>query len=146
MPATAKTGDKVAIHFTGKLDDGEVFDSSREQEPIEFVVGERTVIPGLDNAVAGMAPGEQRTVHVPSDEAYGPRLKELMVEFPRERIPANFSPEVGQRLQVRTSDGRTMPAVVVNANDAGVTVDANHPLAGKDLTFEIELVELVEPG
>jgi peptidylprolyl isomerase len=144
VTATAKTGDKVTVHFTGKLNDGKVFDSSREQDPIEFVVGQKAVIAGLDNAVAGMAPGEQKTVQVPSAQAYGPHLKELLVEFPRDRIPENFFPEVGQRLQVRTSDGRTMPAVVVDANDAAVTVDANHPLAGKDLTFDIELVNVVE--
>ena len=144
MPATAKPGDTVAVHYTGKLADGSVFDTSKDRDPIQFVLGQRRVIPGLDKAVAGMSPGETKTAEVPADEAYGPHKPELMVEFPRDRIPPGVSADVGQELQLQSADGRAMPAVVVEKSDAAITLDANHPLAGKDLTFELELVELVD--
>jgi peptidylprolyl isomerase len=143
MPATAKPGDTVAVHYTGKLADGSVFDTSKDRDPIQFVLGQRRVIPGLDKAVAGMSLGETKTAEIPAEDAYGPHKPELMVEFPHDRIPPGVSAEVGKELQVQTSDGRAMPAVVVEKSDAAITLDANHPLAGKDLTFEIELVELV---
>ena len=143
MPATAKPGDTVAVHYTGKLADGSVFDTSKDRDPIQFVLGQRRVIPGLDKAVAGMSPGETKTAEVPAEEAYGPHKPELMVEFPRDRIPPGVSADVGQELQLKAADGRAMPAVVVEKSDAAITLDANHPLAGKDLTFELELVELV---
>ena len=143
MPSAAKLGDTVAVHYTGKLSDGSVFDSSKDRDPIQFVVGERRVIPGFDKAVAGMSPGERKTAKIPAEDAYGPHRDELVVEFARDKIPPDISPEVGQELQVQTTAGQAVPAVVVEASDTAVRLDANHPLAGKDLTFEIELVELV---
>lgn len=144
MTTTAKPGDTVAVHYTGKLDDGSVFDTSKGRDPIQFVLGERRVIPGFDQAVTGMSPGETKTAEVPAEDAYGPRKQELIVEFARDRIPPDISPEVGQELQVQTSGGEAIPAVVIDASESAVTLDANHPLAGKDLTFDIELVELVD--
>ncbi len=143
MPSTAKAGDTVAVHYTGKLADGSVFDSSKDRDPIQFVVGERRVIPGFDKAVAGMSPGQTKTAKIPAEDAYGPHRDELVVEFARDRIPPDIAPEVGQELQVQTTAGQAVPAVVVETTDAAVKLDANHPLAGKELTFEIELVELV---
>jgi len=143
MPSTAKPGDTVAVHYTGKLPDGSVFDSSREREPIQFVLGQRRVIPGFDKAITGMTLGETKTASVPAEDAYGPHRPELVVEFTRDRIPPEISPEVGHELQVQTTAGQSVPAVVVEASDDGVKLDANHPLAGKDLTFEIELVDVV---
>jgi len=144
MSTTAKPGDTVAVHYTGKLDDGSVFDSSRDREPIQFVLGQRRVIAGFDKAIAGMSPGETKTANVPAEDAYGPHQPELVVEFTRDRIPPEIEPEVGQELQVQTTAGKALPAVVIDASDTAVTLDANHPLAGKDLTFEIELVDVVE--
>ena len=142
MPTSAKLGDTVAVHYTGKLADGSVFDTSKDRDPLQFVLGQRRVIPGFDKAIAGMSPGEKKTAKIPADDAYGPRRPELIVEFARERIPPDLSPEIGQQLQVQTAAGEAIPAVVIEASDSAVTLDANHPLAGQDLTFEIELVEV----
>jgi peptidylprolyl isomerase len=143
MSTTAKPGDTVAVHYTGKLADGSVFDTSKNRDPIQFVVGERHVINGFDQAVTGMSPGEKKTAQVSAEDGYGPRQPELVVEFDRTRIPPDILAEVGQELEMRTTAGRQVAAVVVDASDTSVTLDANHPLAGKDLMFEIELVELV---
>ena len=143
MSTTAKPGDKVAVHYTGKLSDGSVFDTSKDRDPIQFVLGQRRVIPGFDKAIAGMAPGEKKTAEIPAEDAYGPRRPELILEFERDRIPPDISAEIGQELQVQTTAGQAIPAVVIEASDTSVTLDANHPLAGKDLTFDIELVGVV---
>jgi peptidylprolyl isomerase len=142
MPSVATEGDTVAVHYTGKLNDGSVFDTSRNREPIRFVLGERKVIRGFDQAVAGMRPGEKKTANIPADDAFGPHQPELVVEFARDQIPPDVSVEIGQELQVQTTAGQAVPARVVEANDAAVTLDANHPLAGEDLTFDLELVEI----
>ncbi len=138
----AKKGDTVKVHYTGKLDDESVFDTSREREPLEFTIGSQQVIPGFEEAVEGMEPGETRTVKIPADQAYGPHHADMVVEVPREVFPADIEPEVGQFLQVRQADGQVFDVVVVAVNENTVTLDANHPLAGKDLTFEIELIEI----
>ena len=143
MPTTAKPGDAVAVHYTGKLDDGTVFDTSKNRAPLQFVVGERRVIPGFDRAVTGMSPGETKIADVPAEEAYGPRRPELVMDFPRDRVPPDIAAEVGQKLQVQTHDGQAIPAVVIETSDSSITLDANHPLAGRDLTFEIELVDVI---
>jgi peptidylprolyl isomerase len=142
MQTTEKQGDTVAVHYTGKLDDGSVFDTSKNRDPLQFVVGERRVVPGFEKAVIGMSPGETKTADIPAEEAYGPRRPELVLDFPRERIPADISAEVGKELQVQTHDGQAIPAVVVATSDSAITLDANHPLAGRDLTFEIEMVDV----
>ncbi len=141
--AQAKTGDTVKVHYTGKLDDGTVFDSSVEREPLQFTIGEGQIIPGFEEAVIGMNPGESKTAKISMDKAYGPHRKEMVAVVPREQIPADLKPEVGQQLQVRQPDGRAMIVVITDVSEASVTLDANHPLAGKDLTFDIQLVEIV---
>ncbi|MFN2350309.1 MAG: peptidylprolyl isomerase [Kiritimatiellia bacterium] len=137
-----KKGDKVSIHYTGKLNDGTVFDSSREREPLEFTLGSGQVIPGFDNAVTGMAAGEKKTVEIPAAEAYGPHHPEMVVKAERSKIPSEVNVAVGQRLQSKQPDGRTVVFNVAEVSDGAVTLDANHPLAGKDLVFDIELVQV----
>ena len=138
----AKTGDTVRIHYTGTLDDGTQFDSSSGRDPLEFQVGSGQIIPGLDKAIPGMAVGEAKTVTVPADEAYGQPNPQAMQAVPRAEIPAEIPLEIGTQLQVQTPTGQVMPVTVVAVSDSEVTLDANHPLAGKDLTFAIELVEI----
>jgi len=141
MPQAQK-GDTVAIHYTGRLDDGTVFDTSESREPLEFTLGEGQVIPGFESVVEGMELGEEKTAVIPSDEAYGPRRDELLLKVARERLPEGLDPDVGQRLEMKTSDGQVVPVVVAHADDKDLVLDANHPLAGADLTFEIELVKI----
>ncbi|HEY9633126.1 MAG TPA: peptidylprolyl isomerase [Coleofasciculaceae cyanobacterium] len=138
----AKSGDTVKIHYTGKLDDGTVFDSSVDREPLEFTLDSGQVIPGFDQAVLGMTPGETKTEKIPMDQAYGPYREEMVVQVGREQMPPELQPEVGQQLQVQQGNGQTIPVVVTEVTEATVTLDANHPLAGEDLTFEIQLVEI----
>jgi len=143
MSVPAKSGDTVAVHYTGKLTDGSVFGTSKNREPVRFVVGEQNVIPGFDKAVLGMSPGETKTAKIGADEAYGSRKEELIVEFPRDQVPPDVPVEVGQSMQVQTNGGQSLSARVVDLSESAVTLDANHPLAGEELTFDIELVELV---
>ncbi len=140
--ATAKQGDTVQIHYTGRLDDGTVFDSSQDREPLSFTLGEGKVIPGFENAVEGMETGEKKTTTIPSEEAYGPRREELLMSVPREQVPDGIDPEPGQRLRMQAGDGRTFDVTVAEATGEQLVLDANHPLAGEDLTFDIELVEV----
>ena len=143
MPA--KHGDKVQVHYTGRLDDGTVFDSSAGSEPLPFTVGERQVIPGFEHAVLGMNPGESKTVHIPADEAYGARHPEMLLEVDRDQFPADAPPEIGQQLGVEQPDGQVVPVLVTAVTAHTVTLDANHPLAGEALTFEIQLVQIDPP-
>ena len=138
----AKTGDTVRIHYTGTLDDGSTFDSSAGRDPLEFTLGSGQVIPGFDKAVDGMSVGESKTVHIPADEAYGQPNPQAMQAVPRGDIPADIPLEVGLQLQVQTPTGQVMPVTVTEVTETEVTLDANHPLAGKDLTFAIELVQI----
>jgi FKBP-type peptidyl-prolyl cis-trans isomerase 2 len=140
--AVAENGDVVQVDYTGKLADGTVFDSSIGREPLEFTLGAGQVIPGFDKAVLGMKVGEKKTVTIPADEAYGPHRDDLILEVPREKLPSDMTPEVGLQLGLRQSDGRTSVVTITSVSDNVVTIDANHPLAGKDLTFEIELVKI----
>ncbi len=142
----AKQGDRVRVHYTGRLDDGTVFDSSEGGEPLAFTLGEHSLIPGFEEAVVGMETGESRSMRIPSDEAYGPRHDHLMVEVDEASFPPDITPEVGQMLQVRGANEEPIPVTIANVEDGKVTLDANHPLAGHDLTFEIELVEIEEAG
>lgn len=139
----AKHGDKVKVHYTGKLDDGTVFDSSAEREPLEFTIGEGMIIPGFEQAVLGMAPGDSKTELIPNDQAYGPHLDEMVVVVDRQQMPSEIEPEVGQQLQIQQATGQVIPVVVTEVSGSAVTLDANHPLAGEDLTFDIQLVEIV---
>ena len=133
----------VKVHYTGKLDDGTVFDSSTGREPLQFTVGEHEVIPGFEEAVVGMNQSESKTVKVPADAAYGPRFDEMVLKVDRSRLPQDFEPQVGQQLQMKRSDGHTIIVTVSEVSESDVALDANHPLAGKDLVFDIELVEIV---
>lgn len=138
----AKQGDTVQIHYTGKLQDGTVFDTSVEREPLSFSLGEGQVIPGFESAVVGMSPGETKTATIASDEAYGPRRSEMVLVVEREKIPDEIPLDLGQRLQLQGPQGQALPVVVTDVSDSEVTLDANHPLAGEDLTFDIELVSI----
>lgn len=138
----AKSGDTVKIHYTGRLDDGTVFDSSAEREPLEFTLDGGQVIPGFDQAVMGMSPGQSKTEKIPMDQAYGPHRPELVVEVDKQQFPPDVQPEVGQQLQVQQENGQIIPVFVTQVTDSKVTLDANHPLAGEDLTFDIQLVEI----
>ncbi len=145
--AHAKAGDTVRIHYTGTLDDGEVFDSSEGREPLAFTLGGGEVIPGFDKAVDGMEPGEKKTVTIPAADAYGDVRDEMVLEVPRAQLPPGLEPEEGDSLVMQMGDGMEVPVLVREVTDDAVVLDANHPLAGSDLTFEIELVSIDErPG
>jgi peptidylprolyl isomerase len=137
----AKKGDKVKVQYTGKLEDGTVFSSATHEEPLQFTIGEGQILPGFEQAVIGMNPGESRTVQIAPENGYGPRLEELVVVIDRERLPNQMDPALGERLQIRQTDGRTIAVTVTDVSPSTVTLDANHPLAGKDLTFDIRLLE-----
>ena len=140
----ARTGSVVKIHYTGRLEDGSLFDSSIERGPLEFTIGGGGIIPGLENAVVGMEPGEKKTAKVLPEQAYGPYQPGMVFVVGRNRIPENLTPETGQRLELQHSDGRTAELLVTKVTDATVTLDGNHPLAGKTLIFEIELLEVAK--
>ncbi|MFP4355533.1 MAG: peptidylprolyl isomerase [Phycisphaerae bacterium] len=138
----AKSGDQVSVHYTGKLTDGTVFDSSEGREPLDFTLGQGQVIPGFEQAITGMNTGEKKTVTIPSDQAYGPRREDMVVEVEKEQFPDDVDPEIGQRFQIGADGGQNFTAQVTAVNDNTVTLDANSPLAGQDLVFEIELVDI----
>ncbi|MDT8357511.1 MAG: peptidylprolyl isomerase [Methanomicrobiaceae archaeon] len=146
-PAEAREvalGDTVRVHYMGTLDDGTVFDSSRGREPFEFTTGAGEVIAGFEEALLGLAVGESVTVRIPPEEAYGPYREDLVIAVPKDQFPENFSFEVGSRVTMQTSAGPRVLTIAGVENDT-VLLDGNHPLAGKTLTFEIELVEIVSP-
>lgn len=134
--------DKVKVHYTGKLESGEVFDTSIERDPLEFTVGAGQMIKGFDQAVSGMEVKEKKTVTIPSGEAYGDRNEQLIQAVSKTELPADMKPEVGQTLVATNDQGQQTHVVVTEVADSSITIDANHPLAGKDLVFEIELVEI----
>lgn len=138
----AKHGDTVKVHYTGKLDDGTVFDSSSERDPLEFVIGSGSIIPGFEQAVIGMAPGESKTEIIPTDNAYGPYQDAMVLTIDRQQMPLEIEPEVGQQLQLQHPTGGVIPVIITEISQGTVTLDANHPLAGEDLTFDIQLVEI----
>ena len=141
--AQAKTGDTVKVHYTGKLDDDTIFDTSVDREPLQFTIGEGQIIPDFEQAVVGMKPGETKTVQIPSDRAYGPHHEEMVMVVDRQEFPENLKPEVDQRLQVRQQDGQAFVVTVTAVTESKVTLDGNHPLAGRDLTIDIQLAEIV---
>lgn len=138
----AKKGDQVKVHYTGTLEDGTTFDSSEGRDPLAFEIGAGMMIPGFDAAVNGMNIGDKVTIDIPSAEAYGEAQKELIIDVPKDQVPADMKPEVGQALSVNQPNGQPMPVVVLEVTDEKIVLDANHPLAGKDLKFAIELVEI----
>ena len=140
--AEAKQGDKVKVNYTGKLGDGTVFDTSEDREPLEFTLGSGQVIPGFEEGVAGMNPGESKTITIQSDQAYGPHHDDLVMVVGRAEFPEELKPEVGDYLQLRQPDGGVVVVAVTDVSDDDVTLDGNHPLAGQDLTFDVNLVEV----
>ncbi|GAB4387692.1 MAG: peptidylprolyl isomerase [Thermodesulfovibrionales bacterium] len=138
----AGKGDSVRVHYTGRLADGTVFDSSRDREPLEFAIGERQVIRGFEEAVIGMAEGQSKTIEITAEESYGPRREDLVVTVSRSQMPRDLELNEGVHLQMRQPDGTVFNVLVSDLTEETVTLDANHPLAGKDLTFDIELVKI----
>lgn len=137
-----KDGDTVKVHYTGTLEDGAVFDTSQEREPLEFTIGRGQIIPGFEKAVIGMDEGDSATVDIPSDKAYGAVREDLIISVPKDQLPDEVEPQIGMQLQVNQPDGKPIPVRITEIEETELTLDANHPLAGKDLTFEIELVEV----
>jgi len=142
----AKDGDIVKVHYTGRLKDGTVFDTTREGGPMEFKLGDDQVILGFQNAVRGMSPGETKMANVSAEEAYGPRREDLIVEIQRDEFPSYLKPIVGQNLEFFASGNQQMLVHVLRVSDSSVILDGNHPLAGKDLDFDIELIEIQNRG
>jgi peptidylprolyl isomerase len=141
--AQAKKGDIVKVHYTGKLDNGTVFDSSADREPLEFTIGQGQLIADFEGAVVDMEPGDTKTVKIPCDNAYGPHREDMLMVVDRTQFPEGLEPKIDQKLQVKHADGEDSVVTVVDISGDNVTLDANHPLAGKDLTFEIQLTEIV---
>lgn len=137
-----KSGDTVKVHYHGKLTDGTTFDSSEGREPLEFEVGSGSVISGFDSGVTGMQVGEKKTINIPVGEAYGEKQEDLFMEFPIDRFPPEMEPEVGMQLNMSNGSGQNFPVVIREVRGDTVILDANHPLAGEDLTFDLELVEI----
>ncbi len=137
-----KKGDQIKVHYHGRLTDGTIFDSSAGRQPLEFEVGSGMVIKGFDEGVTGMAVGDKKTISIPADEAYGPRQEEMVIEFPIKNFPPDITPEVGMTLQMHGDNGQELPVVITAINEESITLDANHPLAGKELVFDLELVDI----
>ena len=142
----AKEGDVVKVHYTGKLKDESIFDSSQDADPLEVTLGTGQVIPGFEKAVVGMGVGDSKTVEIAAEDAYGSYREELVVEIDKERIPGELSVEVGQQLVLRQAEGPPIRVKVADMTEQSVTLDANHPLAGQDLIFEVQLIEIVSSG
>ncbi|MDP3980906.1 MAG: peptidylprolyl isomerase [Chlamydiota bacterium] len=139
---SAKNGDSVRVHYTGKLNDGTIFDSSTNREPMQFTIGEGNLIADFEQAVIGMNIGDKKTISINAEKAYGPYNQEMAITVDRSNVPEDIKPEIGQQLQLTTSDGRTLNVSVIEVAEKTITIDANHPLAGKDLTFDLELIEI----
>ena len=139
----AKKGDKVKVHYHGKLISGETFDSSSGREPLEFEIGSGSVIKGFDEGVSGMKVGEKKTINIPVDEAYGERSEDMLIEFSKDRFPKDMEIKEGMQLMMSNGSGQNIPVIVTEVKDDAVILDANHPLAGEDLIFDIELIEIV---
>ena len=137
-----KNGDTVKVHYHGKLTDGSTFDSSEGRDPLEFTVGSGQVIKGFDDAMVNMEVGEKKTVQIPVDHAYGERNEDMIMEYPKTEFPADMTPEVGMELHMSDNAGNVFPVVIAEVKDESVLLDANHPLAGEDLTCERELVSI----
>jgi FKBP-type peptidyl-prolyl cis-trans isomerase SlpA len=139
---TAQEKNQVKVHYKGTLKNGEVFDSSEGREPLEFTIGEGQVIPGFDQGVKGMQVGEEKTINIAADDAYGQVREELIQDVDKSALPEDIKPEVGLKLVSKTQDGKEIPLIVTEVKDKAITVDANHPLAGEDLTFSVKLVDV----
>ncbi len=140
---SAQVGSTVKVHYTGKLDDGIVFDSSRERDPLDFTIGNGQLIGGFEEAVVGMSVGDMKTIIIPTAKAYGVHKSDLVVNINRAQFPDNIDPKEGLQLNLKSPDGAVLNAIITSVGEDSVTLDANHPLAGKDLTFDLELVEMI---
>lgn len=140
MTEQVKNGDRVRVHYTGRLDNGQEFDSSRDGDPLEFTVGEGQVIPGFEEAVRGMSVGDKKTVEIDPDDAYGQRREQLVQSVSREGMNLDVEPQEGMNLIMQLPDGNQIPVAITEVTDTHVTLDANHPLAGEKLTFDVEVV------
>jgi len=141
--APAKEGDTVKVHYTGKLEDGSVFDSSVDRDPLEFTVGSGIVLEGFEQTVIGMSPGETKHQKILAEQAYGAHRKEMILDVPKEEVPSDLDPKVGDQLWLEDPMGCKTRVMVTEVTESGITLDANHPLAGKDLYFQIDLVEVL---
>jgi peptidylprolyl isomerase len=141
-----KNGDKIKVHYHGKLRSGEVFDSSQGREPLEFTVGSGQVIKGFDQGVMGMQPGDKKTVEIGMVDAYGEKQQEMLIEMPKTQFPDDMKPEEGMQLMMNNGAGQSFPVVIAEVHEDSVVLDANHPLAGQDLIFDLELVEIAPPA
>lgn len=139
----AKSGDKVRVHYTGTLDDGTVFDSSKDREPLEFTIGQKQLLKKFEDAVVGMKEGDSTKINCSPEEGYGNKREELIVSLSKDQLPKELNAEVGMQLQMQTQDGHPVPVTVTEITDDTITVDANHKLAGQPINFEIELVEII---
>lgn len=140
----AKSGDKVKVHYTLKDANGEVVESSLNSQPLEFTIGEGRVIPGFEKGITGMAATETKTITIPPEDAYGLRDEKRMFEFERKNAPGDFDPQIGQTVQMHRPDGKAVVVTVMSRTEKGFMMDANHPLAGKYLTFDLELIEIIK--
>jgi len=138
--ALVKKGNRIKVHYTGTLQDGTIFDKSKEGEPLEFTVGSGQIIPGFDKAVEGMKLNEEKKVTLKTEDAYGKRDETAIREFPKNSLPENFKPEKGIMIKLQDQTGRAMPGTVTDITENSITVDLNHPLAGRDLTFDIKVI------
>ncbi len=138
----AKNGDTVKVHYTGKLENGTVFDTSKDRQPLEFTIGSGGIIPGFEKGIIGMEIGDTKTITVPPEEAYGPRRKDLVVDMKKTDLPEDITPAIGKRLRMQQKDGNPIEITITDMDEDTVTLDANHPLAGNRLVFEVELVEI----
>ena len=141
--AQAKEGDTVKVHYTVKLGDGTIIGSTTNYEPLQFTIGEGRVLPSFEQAVVGMNPSELKTILVPAESAFGPHLEEMVVVIDRSELPTDFNPRVGEQVQIHQMDNQIATVLVTNVSDSSITIDANHPLAGKDLTFDIQFLEVL---
>jgi peptidylprolyl isomerase len=139
-----QSGDTIKIHYNGRLTDGTTFDSSAGRSPLEFTVGSGSVIKGFDDGVQGMQVGEKKTIEIPFLEAYGPEDPSMIIEFPVDRLPEDLKPEIGMQLNMNNAEGQQFPVVITGLTDENIILNANHPLAGKDLIFDLELVEILD--
>ena len=139
----AQNGDTVKVHYHGKLRSGETFDSSNGREPLEFTLGSGQVIPGFDDGVTGMKVGDKKTIEIPVDQAYGQKREDMLFEFPKTQFPDDVTPQVGDQLMMSDGSGQQFPVTIAEVKEESVVLDANHPLAGQDLIFDLELVEIV---
>jgi len=137
-----KNGDTIRIHYEGKLEDGKIFDNSKERQPLEFIVGNGDVMPGIEKGVIGMETGDTKTIEIPPEEAFGLWRKDLVIEVPKSDLPDQMTPTLGRRIQMRQPDGGHINLIITDVNEDTITLDANHPLAGHTLTFDLELVEI----